>query len=126
MSDTSGNNTGGATAVTGTSGTSDGDGGNSGKAGRCYDDEVWKHVTVKQLAGKDGRYDPNPAVCCNYCGKTFKGGASRTKAHLSGSRNGITPCPKVPAVRSLALPAYGWVLCSSCNLHAGCEGSCNC
>ena len=52
------------------------------------EDDLWKYVSKEEN---------NNAWQCSFCQRTFRGGASRIRAHLSGSKGqGISLCLKVP------------------------------
>nr|GMD91954.1 Ribonuclease H-like domain containing protein [Ipomoea batatas] len=57
-------------------------------------DPAWNHCVEVVHDGEEKR--AYKYVRCNYCEKVVKGGVSRLKHHLAGTRVGVKPCDKVP------------------------------
>jgi hypothetical protein len=53
----------------------------------------WKHVTIEKEIDEGQKGDLT--VKCSHCDKIFKGGATRIRAHLFGTRLGVAACEKV-------------------------------
>jgi hypothetical protein len=51
----------------------------------------WQRVVVLE------RRSVNSTVKCTNCGCVFKGGATRIRCHLRGTRDDVVPCSSVPS-----------------------------
>jgi len=65
----------------------------SKRRGRDSTEKVAKYFTVVSDRSSKG----NNTLKCGFCNKEFKGSSTRMRGHLAGARNGVAPCPSVPA-----------------------------
>ncbi len=58
--------------------------------------DEWSYVKIKhQPLNANGTKRGDPEVECLQCGHMFRGGASRIRSHLLGTKDGVSACEKV-------------------------------